>query len=251
MKTSEKQAKPRILILDLLRGFSILSMVAYHTMYDLVYMFGIKAQWYTGTPGYIWQQSICWVFILVAGASLHYSRSVLRHGIVVCLCAAVLTLVTYFIMPNMLISFGVLHMLGLCMLLFAALRGIPKKINPAIGFIFCAVLFVLLKGVPAGFVGVLDYPLLHLPRALYSTAFLFPLGLPNASFVSSDYFPLVPWLFLFFAGYFAWALIKHKFSAKQPGKNPLAFIGRHSIIIYMAHQPVIYGMCALVFDYLL
>jgi uncharacterized membrane protein len=245
IEKTKKRPGLRVAALDMLRGFSVLSMAAYHTLYDLVYLFGWRLPWYTGRPGYLWQQSICWAFILVAGASLRHSRRWARHGWTVFGCALVLTLVTFLVMPEMLVSFGVLHMLGLCMLLAAGIRPLPEKVPPVLGFAVCAALFVLLKGLPEGFVGLLDWPLIRLPGAWYGTPVLFWLGLPGAGFFSSDYFPLFPWLFLFFAGYFGWAPLKSRFAPKPGGKNPLALAGRHSLAVYMAHQPVIYGVCLL------
>ena len=57
----------RIWELDALRGATLISMAAYHGMWDLVYLFGLRADWYSETPGYLWQQSICWCFILLSG----------------------------------------------------------------------------------------------------------------------------------------------------------------------------------------
>ncbi|MDL2327917.1 DUF1624 domain-containing protein [Ruminococcaceae bacterium OttesenSCG-928-A11] len=232
-------------LLDTLRGFSVVSMVAFHAMYDLVYMFGLRADWYRGLPGYLWQQSICWVFILVAGASLHYGRHRWRHALTVVGCACVLTLVTATLMPNMLIAFGVLHMLGLSMVIAAALHGPLQRVNPKVGLAVCAALFILTRRVPYGGLGLLDWQLIDLPAAWYSTPFLFPLGLPGPGFYSTDYFSLVPWSFLFFAGYFAWGWFMPRVRAGGPTKNPFETIGRHSLPIYMLHQPVIYGVLML------
>lgn len=57
----------RYALLDELRGLDLLSMMLYHGCWDLVNLFGIQADWYYGLPGHLWQQSICWVFILLSG----------------------------------------------------------------------------------------------------------------------------------------------------------------------------------------
>lgn len=63
-------------------------------------------------------------------------------------------------------------------------------------------------------------------------------------FVSTDYFPLLPWIFVFLLGTWAGKYIKEGrlprwfYEAKCP---PLAGVGRHSLLIYMLHQPVLYG----------
>jgi len=162
-------------------------------------------------------------------------------------CALMLTLVTYLFMPELLIRFGILHMMGCCMLLAALIRPLLKKIPWGIGFAVCALLFVFLYSMPKGAVGFLGFTFLSLPSELYSTSFLFPIGLPSPRFASGDYFPLIPWIFLFFTGYFGFRPLKKRkvFAATKPGKNPLEFMGRHSLIIYLLHQPVILGILLL------
>ena len=60
--------------LDELRGLDLLSMIAYHGCWDAVFLFGLRAEWYTGWPGHLWQQSICWVFILLSGFCVPLGR---------------------------------------------------------------------------------------------------------------------------------------------------------------------------------
>ena len=235
--------KLRVRVLDFLRGFSVISMVAYHALFNLVYFFGaVNAPWYSGTAGYLWQQSTCWVFVLVAGASLHYGRRPLRHGLVVLGCALVLTAITAIMGPPMLVSFGVLHMLGCSLLLFALLRPAFTRVPGWLGVVLCFMLFVFFKMLPYGHVGFFDIPLAAVPAELYTTGFLFPLGLPGPGFFSSDYFPLLPWFFLFLTGWYGWGFLKGHVKAAPPGKNPVEWIGRHSLPIYMVHQPVLYGL---------
>ncbi len=232
----------RLRLLDFLRGFSVFSMVAYHTLFDYVYLFGHPMGWYQGWPGYVWQQSICWVFILVSGASLHYGRHTARRGLAVLGCALAVSAVTLLMMPSQRVMSGILHLIAVAMLLSAALRRVLEKTPPAAGAAVCFALFLATKLVPSGYLGLLDIPLLALPEALYQTPFLFPLGLPGPGFFSGDYFPLLPWLFLYWAGYFAWAPLKKRLRPAAPGKNPLEWAGRHSLLIYMLHQPAAYGL---------
>ena len=49
--------KERFGMLDGLRGFALANMIIYHTLYDIVYIFGHPMAWYQGTAGYLWQQS--------------------------------------------------------------------------------------------------------------------------------------------------------------------------------------------------
>lgn len=57
----------RYALLDELRGFDLLNMFVYHALWDLVFLYGLKAEWYTGWLGRLWQQSGCWIFILLSG----------------------------------------------------------------------------------------------------------------------------------------------------------------------------------------
>ncbi len=242
MTAWRKPTKQRIRLLDGLRGFSLVSMIIYHAMYDLVVLFGVRAAWYFELPGYLWQQSICWVFILVSGASLHYGRHPVRRGLLVFGCGLLLTVVTALAMPEQAIYFGVLHFLGLAMVLAGFGQKLLRRVPAVLGLILSFAVFLFTKGVPRGFVGVGDVALLQLPAALYGTPFLFWLGFPGPAFTSADYFPLIPWLFLFLAGYFGWGLLMPRLKTGAPGRNPLEWMGRHSLLIYMLHQPVIYGV---------
>ncbi len=237
--------KKRVRLLDFLRGASVVSMVLYHGMFDLVYLFGVDIAWYPQMPGYIWQQSICWVFILVSGASLHYGKKVWKRGLFVLGCALLVSVVSFVAMPGQRVVFGILHFMGTAMLLSVPLRPLLKKISAMPGALVCFLLFMLTKTVPSGSLGFGDIKLWALPEALYQTDYLFFLGLPGPNFFSADYFSLIPWVFLFFTGYFAWGLVKGKFVAKKPGKNPFEWAGRHSLEIYVVHQPLLYGLCLL------
>ena len=64
------QTSTRYALLDELRGLDLISMMLYHGTWDAVYLFGVAVPWYAGTPGRLWQQSICWVFILLSGFCL-------------------------------------------------------------------------------------------------------------------------------------------------------------------------------------
>ena len=88
--------KQRLWQLDALRGLALLNMLAYHAMYDWVYVFGHAGSWYNiGAPGcHVWQQYICWSFILLSGYSFTLARRPLKNGLIAAGCAAVLTVVT-------------------------------------------------------------------------------------------------------------------------------------------------------------
>ena len=72
----EMQTAARYRLLDELRGLDLISMMLYHGMWDVVFLFGVAQKWYTGRPGFVWQQSICWVFILLSG----FCWGIIRSG---------------------------------------------------------------------------------------------------------------------------------------------------------------------------
>ena len=237
--------RPHYGLLDTVRGVCILSMVAYHGMYDLVDIFGLPSAWYTGLPGYIWQQSICWTFILLSGMCWQLSRHHVKRGLLLVGCGAAISLITWLAMPSQRILYGVLNLLGLSALLLIPLDKLFRKVPAWAGLGGALLLFALTKNVSRGSLGFEGLVLCPLPEWLYATDLLAVVGFPSPTFWSTDYFPLLPWFFLFCAGYFLWGLLSQSERAKErlaPGVRPLSFLGRHSLIIYLAHQPVLMGV---------
>ena len=102
------QKKQRLHLLDALRGWTLINMILYHGLWDLVNIAGVPMAWYSGKPGYLWQQSICWTFILLSGYCWSMSRNHLRRGLLVFGGGALVSLVTHLLMPASSISFGIL-----------------------------------------------------------------------------------------------------------------------------------------------
>ena len=107
---------------------------------------------------------------------------------------------------------------------------------------FCLVLFY--KGASVWRIGWGDTVLIPLPDWVYASQWLYPIGLPNQDFFSSYYFPLVPWLFLYWTGWFAFQMWRNVRNCKilQTKIPVLDWLGRYSLWIYMIHQPIIYGV---------
>lgn len=246
MQRIDNKAKTRYTVLDILRAFAIIAMVVYHTLWDLVYMFGVSIPWYKTDVGFIFQQSICWSFILLSGFCWSLGKHKLRRAVTVLVCSAIITVVTAVFMPDSLIIHGVLSLLGTAMLVTIPLERLLKKIPSFIGLIINAVLFALTYNVSDGTLGFG----IRLPDFLYANGITAFFGFPDSGFFSSDYFPLLPWLFLFWVGYFLFNLFERKGILKYLSSfscKPLEFIGRHSLEIYMAHQPIIYGILCFIF----
>lgn len=137
----ELQTAARYRLLDELRGLDLISMMLYHGMWDVVFLFGVAQKWYTGRPGFVWQQSICWVFILLSGFCLPLGHHPFRRGAVVFGAGALVTAVTLLFLPEDVVWFGVLTLLGSAMLLTAALDPLLRRVPPAVGVALSALLF--------------------------------------------------------------------------------------------------------------
>ncbi len=242
--------KIRYTIPDALRGLSLVSMIIYHAMWDIVYIFGVSAPWYQTKGAFIWQQSICWTFIILSGFCWHFGSHKLKRGLMVLAGAVIINAVTVLLMPQNAVRYGVLSLIAAGMLLLIPMDKLLRKINPYAGMLLSAGLFFITRNIPSRSLGFGSLILTDLPHTLYSNNFTAWLGFPHADFHSTDYFPLLPWFFLYLAGYFLYYvfrrldILKH-LSAFSIG--PLEFLGRHSLIIYLLHQPVIYGILQLFF----
>ena len=226
--------------LDAIRGASLLSMILYHATWDLVYMFGVDWPWYHSFAAHVWQQSICWTFILLSGFCWSLGRRQFRRGLTVFLCGAAVTAVTWAFMPSNLVLFGVLTLLGSSSILLCGLAPLLGRMPARAGLAGSFLLFLLFRDVPSGWLGFEGVRILSIPAGARNliTAFL---GFPPEGFFSMDYFPLLPWFFLFLTGYYLYRLRPQD---RAEGRNipPLAAMGRHSLLIYMLHQPVIYAV---------
>ena len=244
------EEKIRYGLLDTLRGAAIVSMAAYHAVWDCVYMFYISLPWFRGTLGRLWQQSICWTFILLSGFCMALGRNTPKRGLTVFLAGALVSVVTMVFMPSQGILFGVLTLIGSCMLIGAAAARPLEKCPPFIGAAVCALLFLLTWGVNDGWIGIGGIELARLPRGLYRGLLASYLGFTAPGFSSADYFSLLPWGFLFFCGYFVsriWQKAGRMEFFNRRGIPALNFLGRHSLVIYIVHQPLIYGVLWAVF----
>ena len=109
-KTAGKQ---RYALIDALRGLALVNMIAYHGLWDLVNLGGVKLAWYNAAPGFVWQQYICWSFLLLSGFCWDMSRTPWKNGLKVFAAGALVTLVTVLAMPEAAVWCGVLTFLGM------------------------------------------------------------------------------------------------------------------------------------------
>ena len=224
MEKMKKDFSHRFGLIDTLRGFWLLNMIAFHLCYDIFVIYGYDSIWYAHTGVVIWERFICVSFILLSGISLHFSQHPFRRGIIINLAGFLITAVTFFAMPSQVVWFGVLNLL-----LFAVFYGVPHR-----------------------YIGFFGWKIWTVPAFFYRFKYAAFLGFPSDGFHSSDYFPLIAWICIFVLGYYLWSIVQrlHKEEWFRKGFAPLSFLGRHSLLIYLLHQPVLMGACILVFDVL-
>ena len=244
--------KKRLHLIDEYRGFWMINMILYHGIWDLVYIFGCNWRWFRSDMAFYWQQSICWSFIFVSGFCWQMGKQKWKRGLQVFGAGLVITAATLIFMPDSRVIFGVLTLLGSSMLLMIPCDKMFQKINPWIGAIVSFVIFLFVYPVNDGYMGLFGEHIIALPRELYSGWLSAYLGFPMPGFWSTDYFSILPWFFLYSVGYFAHGIVfkgtegKGKALTKEfMGKSicpPLGWVGRNALIIYMLHQPVVYGV---------
>ena len=208
----KRKTGDRVWLIDEVRGLAILLMVVYHTFFDLVVVFGVDIPVFFSPFVQFLAILFAGLFVFISGTACHYSRNNPKRGAVCFGLGMLLTVVTLLVLPSERVLFGILHMLGVCMMLFPLFRPLIKRLSPWVGCAACLLLFLLCYSLPDGYIGLPGLFSFRLPRMPYDAGFLFWLGFPPPGFFSSDYFPLLPWLFCFLAGAFFGIWVKEGLS---------------------------------------
>ena len=243
-------SRRRIYFMDEVRGFDLILMVFFHAFFVIGYLFDFA--W--GRELFLFfnpaEPFFAGLFIFICGISCRLSHSNWKRGGLLLLVAAGMSLFLWFFMRDEMIWFGILHFLAVAILLFALLRPLLDRVPPLAGLIVCALLLLLTWWTPVyqgsllGIKGIFE---VALPQSWREMWWLYPLGLGAGE--GSDYFPLFPWIFCFLAGSFAGVWAKQ---GRFPGwmykrRLPwLAWLGRDTLIIYVVHQPIVFGLCWLI-----
>lgn len=234
MSQLESERK-RIDLIDAARGLSVILMVIHHALYDLVVFLGAPS-WLFWNPVFNFLHYIfAGLFIFLSGVSSQFSRSNVKRGIKVFAIAIVLTFITSLPFVDAPIRFGVLHLLGFCMAFYGLTRRvwdtIPRKLAPLL-------YVVLLVGTA-----------LAVQFVTIDVSWLWMFGWTSPDFFSADYFPIFPWLFVFLLGTWAGVYIIERrlpewFYEKRVALLPA--VGKKALLIYVLHQPVLYGIVMLI-----
>ena len=232
--------KKRIWELDAFRGVCILGMLFVHILFDL-FAFGI---WYPPT----WLGQVYWIlsqwggilFFLISGICVTLGSHPIRRGLLVFSCGLICTIVTICMYllgimgRGIIIYFGVLHCLGICMLLWPLMKKLPVW-----SLIFASAVLIAV-----GF---------WFKELRVDHYWFVPMGIMPRHFASSDYFPLLPNVGYFLAGIVLGKTLYRKKQSLMPGVNPrnplirgLSCVGAYSLPIYMLHQPLVYGLMLLI-----
>lgn len=155
-----------------------------------------------------------------------------------------ISLLSVILLPNHAIWFGILNFLGAAILLHIVLAPLTNRLSPLAGVILALALHFLLRDIQLGIIG----PGWDLPNVLYTTYLGAPLGLPPVYFTSTDYFPILSWYPVFLCGTYLYRLFLQCPDCQRRARihiPVLSGLGRHSIAVYLIHQPILLLICYL------
>ncbi len=226
--------------IDFLRGIAIIMMIIYHILFDLYFLDVLKINLHSLLLR-LFLYPIGTTFLLLVGVSLtiSYSRikntlsekeawlKFIKRGIMIFCLGLALTTVTWVFLDSGFIIFGVLHCIGICIILSI----------PFLKYRF----FNLFLGLILVFIGI------ALRTMVFDFSYLVWLGFIPSGFYTIDYFPLLPWFGVVLLGIaignYVYPNAKRRFPLRDLSKNrllkPLCLFGHHSLIIYLLHQPIL------------
>ena len=215
--------------IDLLRAAAILLMVAFHLTYDLREFAGVNVDY--RAPFWLMVGKMSgFLFIFVSGLCCGLSRAPARRGLKVFLLGLLVTAVTYLTVKEEYVRFGILHFLGVAMILSPLFLKLPSRVLVLLAAVIAALGFWF--------------------RTLLATTFLLlPLGLMYPGFDTIDYYPLFPYLGISILGILAYRYFYAEgktFSGSSyrnrlenlPAPKLAQWLSRNSLRIYLVHQPI-------------
>ncbi|MBI3562101.1 MAG: DUF1624 domain-containing protein [Gammaproteobacteria bacterium] len=230
-------AQPRYPMVDALRGLAIVMMLSFHFSYDLSYFRFVQWNFYSDPFWLHYRSVILSTFLVVVGISLwlahHHAiqwRSARQRLLLLLANAALVSLGSYLLFKQRFIAFGILHFIAV-----ASVCALPWIRRPWLAL--CAGLGLIVVGNTVQ-LPLFDHPWLHW------------IGLMTHKPASEDYVPLLPWLGVVYLGIFlghagiGWEFFPPlaRWRVGSGFSRSLGWMGRHSLLIYMVHQPLLMGV---------
>ncbi len=237
MQQKRSRVRKRLWEVDAVRGLAVVFMVVSNFLFDLYFFVGLPIS-PQGWAGWL-ARATAGTFLLLVGVSLALRRywrpdasfaGVARRGGMLVALGFVVSLATWLVAGEQLVLFGVLHCIGVSMVLAWPLVDRPRAAL-AVG------LSLLALGPAVG-------------RLHPDTLLLLPLGIAPEDFASVDYVPLAPWSGLVFLGMAVGSVLyrdgRRRFPlpewSSRPAPRLLIALGRRSLLVYFAHQPVLLAL---------
>lgn len=238
----EQNLNERFWEVDSLRGVAVVCMICYHFLFDLAFFGVVSFDVSSGIPWFLARITAS-TFIFLMGVSLTLSSSrttlsgsylhkslfkkYLVRGCKIFLLGLFITLITWIFIPQEFIIFGILHFIGISIILaYPFLKR--KYLN-------------LIAGIVIICIGI------YLQTLSFNFSWLMWLGFVPNSLNTVDYFPIFPWFGIVLLGIFFGGLLyknyKRQFKLPDLSNNCLVkistLLGKHSLVIYLIHQPLI------------
>ena len=223
----------RLQWVDALRGLAIVLMVAFHFCYDLTYYKLASFDFYNDRFWLNFRTGILGLFLFVTGISLWLANqekliwtAISRRFLLILANAFVISLTTWLLFGERYVYFGVLHFIAV-----ASVLGLLFVRFYWLTFVFAIIVLIS---------GQLAFPWFDSGRWRHLA------GLMTYKPATEDYVPLLPWFSVVLLGMFFIQSV-NKFASLSPSE-PIRFLqllskpGQHSLVIYMLHQPVLFGL---------
>ena len=224
--------------IDLVRGIAVVTMIIFHSAFDLSFLGVLPLNVSSGFLRMLaYLTASTFIFIVGVSFTISYAQAApqltrrdlalkyIRRGLKIFSLGLVITVITRVLVPSVYIVFGILHFIGISILLAPLFVRFGAR-NLILG-IACIIAGYITNAVPGPWL-------------------LLWLGVHPASFASLDYVPLLPWFGLVLigmtCGFFFYPDGQRRFSiraAEPVYARPFSILGRHSLLIYFLHQPLL------------
>lgn len=234
---SHRAGRQRLEIVDAVRGLAIAGVVLFHLVWDLAYLRLIPSEVAFNPLWLFFGRTLAGTFMVLVGVSLVLAsrnglrrRPFVRRLCVIVACALAITVATRLVFPETFVYFGILHAIAAASIVGAALLPLGAFASAAMGLVII----------------VLGYTVTF---ATFDPRWLAWTGFALAPPFSNDLVPVFPWVgFTLLGMAFTKLALERGWTTRfekkleDPPARSLVWLGRHSLVIYLAHQPVLLGV---------